>query len=241
MRYLEFACASNFSFLRGASHPEELMLQGQAIGLAGLGLCDRNSVAGVVRAHLAKREQNLSLTYHPGARLTFADGTPDILAYPRDRAAWGRLTRLLTVGNLRAEKGDCILRLDDLLAHAEGLELVVMQRSTAEPSIQSFRGARAAREPGIHTPQHRGYGFRVRGLTAAPRNDDLIIRIRYHSPASRIGLALRSGKSPAASGAAMRRRPNEGTCDNRSQSAKPSTTASGLPCRVMTDGLPRVA
>ncbi len=126
MRYLEFASASNFSFLRGASHPEELMVQAQAIGLAGLGLCDRNSVAGVVRAHLAKREQNLSLKYHPGARLVFADGTPDILAYPRDRAGWGRLTRLLTVGNLRGEKGECILHLDDLIAHVFGLELIVM-------------------------------------------------------------------------------------------------------------------
>ncbi len=126
MRYLEFACASNFSFLRGASHPEELMMQAQAIGLAGLGLADRNSVAGVVRAHLAKREQNLPLAYHPGARLVFADGTPDILAYPRDRAGWGRLTRLLTAGNLRAEKGDCHLTLDDLLAHSFGLELIAM-------------------------------------------------------------------------------------------------------------------
>ena len=79
-----------------------------------------------MRAHLAKREQNLPLKYHPGARLVFADGTPDILAYPRDRAGWGRLTRLLTLGNLRAEKGDCILHLDDLLAHSFGLELIVM-------------------------------------------------------------------------------------------------------------------
>ena len=109
MRYLEFATASNFSFLRGASHPEELMAQAARLGLAGIGLCDRNSVAGVVRAHLAKREQNLPLKYHPGARLVFADGTPDILAYPRDRAGWGRLTRLLTVGNLRGKKGECIL------------------------------------------------------------------------------------------------------------------------------------
>ena len=92
MRYIEFACISNFSFLRGASHPEELMVQAQSIGLAGLGLCDRNSVAGVVRAHLAKREQNLPLRYHPGARLVFADGTPDILAYPRDRPASARRT-----------------------------------------------------------------------------------------------------------------------------------------------------
>ncbi len=179
MRYLEFACASNFSFLRGASHPEELMGQAQAIGLAGLGLCDRNSVAGVVRAHLAKREQNLSLRYHPGARLVFTDGTPDILAYPRDRAAWGRLTRLLTTGNLRGEKGECILHLDDLLTHIFGLELVVMDRSTAI-STPSFRGASAASEPGIHTPQRRGYRFRVRGLTAAPRND--IEKLRTAAP-----------------------------------------------------------
>ena len=97
-QYIEFAVASNFSFLRGASHPEDLALHAEAIGLAGIGLCDRNSVAGVVRAHLIKREQNLTLRYHPGARLVFADQTPDILAYPRDRPAWGRLCRLLTHG-----------------------------------------------------------------------------------------------------------------------------------------------
>jgi error-prone DNA polymerase len=130
MRYVEFATTSNFSFLRGASHPEELMMQAAHMALSGLGLADRNSVAGVVRAHLARREQNLSLKYHPGARLVFSDGTPDILAYPRDRAGWGRLTRLLTLGNLRAEKGACILRLDDLLAHADGLELVAMGGTT---------------------------------------------------------------------------------------------------------------
>jgi error-prone DNA polymerase len=126
MRYIEFATASNFSFLRGASHPEELMMQAVHIGLAGIGMCDRNSVAGVVRAHLAKREQKLPLAYHPGARLVFADGTPDILAYPRDRAGWGRLTRLLTLGNLRGKKTECILTLDDLIAHAFGLELIVL-------------------------------------------------------------------------------------------------------------------
>jgi error-prone DNA polymerase len=129
-RYLEFAVASNFSFLRGASHAEELMLQAAHIGLDGLGLCDRNSVAGVVRGHLIKREKQLALAYHPGARLVFADGTPDILAYPRDRPAWGRLCRLLTRGNLRAEKGDCILLLDDLMEHIDGLELIVMETST---------------------------------------------------------------------------------------------------------------
>ena len=82
--YLEFAVASNFSFLRGASHAEELMLQAAHIGLDGIGLCDRNSVAGVVRAHTKAKEAGLRIAV--GARLVFADGTPDILAYPQDRA-----------------------------------------------------------------------------------------------------------------------------------------------------------
>jgi error-prone DNA polymerase len=142
--YLEFAVASNFSFLRGASHPEELMLQAAHVGLAGIGLCDRNSVAGVVRAHLIKREQQLALAYHPGARLVLADGTPDMLAYPRDRPAWGRLCRLLTRGNLRAAKGECILHLDDLLAHIDGLELVVMEASTSPPASRGSTAAPAA-------------------------------------------------------------------------------------------------
>jgi error-prone DNA polymerase len=137
--YLEFAVASNFSFLRGASHPEELMVQAAHAGLAGIGLTDRNSVAGVVRAHLTKREHDLPLAYHPGARLVFADGTPDILAYPRDRAGWGRLTRLLTLGNLRAEKGECILTRDDLIAHVFGLELVVLP----SPRLRGEGGERA--------------------------------------------------------------------------------------------------
>jgi DNA-directed DNA polymerase III PolC len=137
--YVEFAVTSNFSFLRGASHPEELMVQADHLGLGGLGLADRNSVAGVVRAHLVKRENDFALRYHPGSRLVFADATPDVLAYPRDRAAWGRLTRLLTVGNRRAKKGDCTLHLDDLLAHADGLELIVMGNASSAREAQSGR------------------------------------------------------------------------------------------------------
>src|SRR6476660_10337508 len=143
MRYLEFAVASNFSFLRGASHPDELMVQAAHLGIAGLGLCDRNSVAGVVRAHLAKREQNLSLRYHPGARLVFSDGTPDVLAYPRDRAGWGRLCRLLPLGNLRGRKGECILTREDLIAHILGRELVVLPA----PRARGEGGERQRREP----------------------------------------------------------------------------------------------
>ncbi len=122
--YAELAVTSNFSFLRGASHPEELVDGAQRLGLAGLGIADRNSVAGVVRAHTKAKEAGLKLAV--GARLVFADGTPDILAYPQNRAAWGRLTRLLTRGKRRAEKGDCILRLEDLIEDIEGLNLIVM-------------------------------------------------------------------------------------------------------------------
>jgi DNA-directed DNA polymerase III PolC len=129
-KYIEFAVTSNFSFLWGASHPEELIAEAARRNFLGLGICDRNSVAGVVRAHLAKREMDLKLRYHPGARLVFCDGTPDVLAYPGNRAGWAKLCRLLTRGNLRAQKGDCLLSLQDLLEHADGLELIVMQRTT---------------------------------------------------------------------------------------------------------------
>jgi error-prone DNA polymerase len=131
--YAELAVTSNFSFLRGASSPEELVREAKALGLAGIGIADRNSVAGVVRAHVAAKEINeeyedslSALKVAVGARLVFADDTPDILVYPRDRAAWGRLTRLLSLGKRRAEKGDCILRLPDLLEFIDGQNLIVM-------------------------------------------------------------------------------------------------------------------
>src|SRR6516162_392085 len=122
--YAEFAVTTNFLFLRGASHGEELVLQAKELCLAGLGVADRNSVAGVVRAHQAAKGSGL--LFAPGARLVFCDGTPNILAYPESRAGWGRLTQLLTLGKRRTEKGQCQLCRDDLLAHAAGLNLVVM-------------------------------------------------------------------------------------------------------------------
>jgi error-prone DNA polymerase len=123
--YAELAVTTNFSFLRGASEPEELVAQAKALGLSGLGIADRNSVAGAVRAHVAAKEIGLAIA--PGARLVFDDGcTPDILVFPRDRAAWGRLTRLLSLGKRRAEKGDCLLGLPDLLEFIEGQNLIVI-------------------------------------------------------------------------------------------------------------------
>src|ERR1700722_12912076 len=122
--YAELAVTTNFSFLRGGSHPEELVACAKRLGLGGIGIADRNSVAGVVRAHMAATATGLRLAV--GARLVFADGTPDILAYPRDRTAWGRLTRLLSLGKRRAPKGDCILGIADLEDFSAGLNLIVM-------------------------------------------------------------------------------------------------------------------
>src|SRR6185503_3684901 len=122
--YAELAVTTNFSFLRGASKAEELVLRAKELGLIGIGIADRNSVAGVVRAHAMAKTVGLKIAV--GARLVFSDGSPDILVYPQDRAAWGRLTRLLTIGKDRADKGDCILGLPDLLEDAVGLNLIVM-------------------------------------------------------------------------------------------------------------------
>jgi error-prone DNA polymerase len=125
-RYAELGAATNFSFLRGASHPEEMVARAAELELSGLGIADRNSLAGIVRAHVFARENRLALKLVVGARLVFRDGSPDVLAYPRDRAAYGRLCRLLTAGNLRAPKGECWLDLDDLLRLGEGLQVIAL-------------------------------------------------------------------------------------------------------------------
>ncbi|GHA24039.1 error-prone DNA polymerase [Devosia pacifica] len=116
--FIELLATSNFSFLRGASHPEEMVSAAAQLGLAGLGLADRNSFAGVVRGYVADRdleEKPKGFRYLVGVRLCFADGTPDIVAYPSDRAAYGRLCRLLTLANKRGAKGAPELHLSDLL------------------------------------------------------------------------------------------------------------------------------
>jgi error-prone DNA polymerase len=128
MSYAELAVTTNFSFLRGASHPQQFVRQAQALGHAAIGIADRNTLAGVVRAYgewktLPEDDRPQLLI---GARLVFRDGTPDILAYPRDRKAYARLSRLLSIGKLRAEKGDCHLDLTDLIEYRRGLLLIVM-------------------------------------------------------------------------------------------------------------------
>jgi error-prone DNA polymerase len=131
-RFAELATTTNFSFLRGASHPEELVARAAELGVAGIGIADRNTLAGVVRAHVYARENRAAigaLRVVTGARLSFIDGAPDMLAYPRDRAAYGRLCRLLSKGNLRAPKGECHLKLEDLYEFGEGLQFVALPSS----------------------------------------------------------------------------------------------------------------
>ena len=84
--YAELGVASNFSFLKGASHPEELIVRAGKLGLTHIGLADQNTVAGVVRAHMAAKEADI--IYHPGCRIVFTDGTSDILAYPKNRKGY---------------------------------------------------------------------------------------------------------------------------------------------------------
>ena len=142
-RYAELAMTTNFSFLRGASHPEELVARAGELKLAGIGVADRNTLAGVVRAHVYARENRGalgSLRVVTGARLAFVDGAPDVVVYPQDRAAYGRLSRLLSAGNLRAPKGECHLLFDDLLERAEGLQAIAMP-----PLIRPSSGAPSAR------------------------------------------------------------------------------------------------
>ena len=145
--FAELVAATNYSFLRGASQPADMVAEAIALGMAGIGIADRNSVAGVVRAWAFLKELQVRTPEEVahfrlvvGARLVFADGTPDIVAYPATRHGWGRLTRLLSVGNLRAQKGDCILRLEDLLEHCDDLLLIAMDGD--EPLLRTLKRAR---------------------------------------------------------------------------------------------------
>ncbi|MPY70503.1 MAG: DNA polymerase III subunit alpha [Alphaproteobacteria bacterium] len=115
--YAELQTTTNFSFLRGASHPEELVFRAGELGLAALAITDRNTLAGVVRGHLAAREAGVRLVV--GARLDFTDA-PSLLCLPTDRAAYGRLSKLITLGRRRAPKGECHIALGDFLDHREG-------------------------------------------------------------------------------------------------------------------------
>ena len=129
--YAELAVTTNFSFLRGASHPQEMVFTAEALGLAAIGIADRNSFAGVVRAYDQwKKDKAIKLLV--GTRLVTTDGF-EVLAYPTDRQAYGRLCRLLTQGNRKVkkgEKGECLLVFDEIVAASEGQMLIALPPET---------------------------------------------------------------------------------------------------------------
>ena len=156
--YAELAVTTNFSFLRGASHPAEMVAQAEACGLTAIGIADRNSFAGVVRAY-AEALKRKSIKLLVGTRLVTIDGF-EVLAYPTDRAAYGRLCRLLTEGNLKAKKGDCHLTFEDVLSASEGQMLIALPPDKLSPAFTERLAALACAAPrrsflaGVH--RHRG-------------------------------------------------------------------------------------
>jgi error-prone DNA polymerase len=156
--YAELAVTTNFSFLRGASHPQEMVTAAEEIGLAAIGIADRNSFAGVVRAYDEARKRNIKLLV--GTRLVTVDGF-ETLTYPTDREAYGRLCRLLTKGNLKADKGECHLAFEDILDANEGQIFIAL------PPLAS---------------QDNGYDFptRLTALAHAAPGRTFLAGIHYH-------------------------------------------------------------
>ena len=193
--YAELQITSAFTFLRGASLPDELALTAAALGLKAFAVTDANSLAGVVRAHLAAKSAGIRLVV--GCLLQPEDG-PGLLAYPEDRAAYGRLSRLLTVGNRRTGKGGCRFTLADLSSRAEGLRLIALPPERLEGNAgaafaDALRTLRRTFAPDLAlAASHRYRGDDARrfarlaelaaatGAPLAATNDVL-----YHAPARR--------------------------------------------------------
>jgi error-prone DNA polymerase len=196
MTYAELQVTTHFSFLRGASSPEELFATAALMGMSALGITDRNSVAGVVRALVAAEETKVHLT--AGCRLDLVDGT-SLLVWPEDRPAWSRLTRLLTLGKARAdpqhgEKGKCFLHWEDVAEHAQGLvgALVPGFADPGDPLALRWMADVFGERGHVALTQHRRPGDALRihqlaqaagrhGLTPLATGDVL-----YHHPDKRM-------------------------------------------------------
>ncbi len=141
MQYTELQVTTNFSFLRGGSHPEELVEQAAALGYKKIAITDRNTLAGVVRAHIATRGKDIRII--PACRLDLLDG-PSLLAYPTSQDAYARLSALLSEGNLRAEKGSCHLYKADVYHHAGDILFLAVPTTPLNAGFEleaSFRAA----------------------------------------------------------------------------------------------------
>jgi error-prone DNA polymerase len=155
-RYVELHCKTNFSFLEGASHPDELVAAASKHGYAGLAVTDRTSLAGAVRAHVAAKKAGLKLVI--GAEITLVDAGP-VLLWAADRGGYGRLCRLLTRGRLQAPKGQCRLAFADVAEHAQGLLIGVLLQPDGEWSsgLSRWRDLFADRTYAV-AELHRGPG-----------------------------------------------------------------------------------
>lgn len=197
MEYSELQVTSNFSFLRGASHPNELIDQAAAFGYRKLAITDRNTLAGIVRAYAAAKEKDIQLI--PACRLDLLDG-PSLLAYPTGKEAYGRLSALLSLGNMRAEKGKCFLNKADVYAHSKGILFMAIMPSVLDRSfnfeagfISSLEEYREAFGRSFYLSMSRSYSgdddkklFRINQLS--DRFDIPIVAtgdIHYHDPSRR--------------------------------------------------------
>ena len=150
MPFIELSATSNFTFLTGASHPEDYVLRAAELGFDAIAIADVNSVAGIVRAHTKARELardgGPKLRLIPAARIV-VEGGFSVTVLPQDRAGWGRLCRLLTLGRRCAPKGQCHLTLQDLLDWGEGLALLIHPQTVTQappvqaPTVQGGAGA----------------------------------------------------------------------------------------------------
>lgn len=140
MNYTELQVTTNFSFLRGASHPDEIVKQAIALGYKKIAITDRNTLAGIVRAHSETKGKDFQII--PACRLDLEDG-PGLLAYPTDIDAYSSLSHLLTKGNLRTEKGKCLLYKKDVYEHAKGMKFIAVppvelnEQFELDPSFRS--------------------------------------------------------------------------------------------------------
>ncbi len=155
--FAELVAMTNFSFRRGASHPQEIVMCAKALGLSAIGIADRNTLAGVVRAHTQAKEEGIKLLV--GARLVTTDGF-EAVCYPIDRAAYGGLCRLLTTGNRRAPKGECHLVFEEIRDAQEGQIFIVMPPTELSPIFAERLATLAFAAPGR---VHLGASFPYRG------------------------------------------------------------------------------
>jgi error-prone DNA polymerase len=213
MPYTELHCKTNFSFLIGASHADELVERARELGYAGLAVTDRNSLAGVVRAHVAAKQHEFQLIV--GTEIVPRDAWPLVLWAP-DRAAYGRLARLLTVGCRQAPKGECHLTREDILHASAGLLAGILppadprQNLLVDPrGLEDCQAYREAFGPRLYilAEFHRGPADRARArqLDILARRLDVPLvaagDVHYHVPArlplQEVMTAIREGTTVA--------------------------------------------